>query len=671
MESSYDSNSLFIDQIRQHADALTDVLSNGRNGENGITDLMEACIRSTRMIAGSALIMGLGAWHRCWNALEELFVRYRRLEFGWDERIAQVVSEMIEKEELLVSAQGAGDIIDPASIVADEEVQALIEEIGILLEAEETVEVSRTQESKAAPAGIHPSVVDTRAPLAITRVSLEEAIGLLNKALSTAAWPGAAGNNGEIEKIHRNLRLIDFYARSMNEVLELQDGPMGDPIAVSLEPVRIVLEDYAGLLRMRHGRSITVSFDGTDNGIDAGLLFEVGRVLQYMMRDVFLRCDDAALNIRIEVTEKNGALWWKVRDDGNNFIKDSKVDRDEFLAFYPSLKQVKKTLEGFNSILWVEPDDDKQTRFVFTTRVNEYHKKFVVWGSGENCLGVLSPQYCSLLPAQDAAIESDSRGEHLVVDGRKVPLVNLQLVYPGAPEAGDKIAVIGSLEHNVAIYVDGEGRVVEGVWNSDAVSGRKGLPRGVAELDEGKVPIIEAGELLVRLLSTSGETVEDGISGGVAGDGTDLLPESQATFLEEASSPPDCNEKDEEVLVVEQSKAVVEAFETMFPDAKFNMTIVERVEDALDFIRGRSPRLIISEFRMPTLAAQKIKNALQKEGKNIPIVVTTSHTGANADLLVKKLGVADYLSKPLQADMVSAKIEHFLKGEIIASGSNK
>lgn len=707
MESGIDSTSLFIDQIRQHANALTDVLCDGRNGEQEADDLMEKCIRSTRMLAGSTLIMGLGVWHQCLNAFEQLLSRYRDVPLAWDEKIAQVVSEMIEKEELLFSAQDAGGIVDLGCIVTNEEIQALVEEINVLLDAEpaagsrnevasrDSGHKARSQhqedtpadsadplallketpvvtpenlERSAAATGTNTSVVDTQSPLAITRVSLERAVASLNKALSRSGWVGGAVDNVKIHDIHRNLCLIDFYARSMNEIIGLQEQQEDEAILTSLEPIQSALEDYVNFLCMGLGRKVTVDFRGMKHNIDASLLFDVGRVLQYMIRDVFLRCDDSELSIQIEVVEKNGALWWEVKDDGNSFIKDSKFDCDEFLAFYPSLKQVRKTLEGFNSILWVEPDDDRQTRFVFTTRVSENHKKFVIWGEGENCFGALSTQFCSVLSAEDVLLGSDSRGEHLIINDRKVPLIRLQLMYSDAPEAGDKIAIIGSLEHKVAIYVDGDGRVEEGIWHRDAVSKWKGLPRGVAELDEVKIPIIEANELLVRYMSTSGEAVEDGISGGVAGDGIDLLPESQATFLEEASSPPERNEEEgEEVLVVEQSRAVIEAFESIVSEAKFNIKIVERVEDALDFIRNKSPRLIISEFRMPTLAAQKIKNALQKEGKNVPIVVTTSHTGANADLLVRKLGVADYLSKPLRPEMVAEKVDQYLNAERISS----
>jgi CheY-like chemotaxis protein len=681
MGSNIDSTSLYIDQVRQHGNTLTEALSNGRNGEHGNPDLMEKCIRSTQMMAGSSLIVELNLWHQCFNVFEDLLSRYRDLSLEWDEKIAQVVSEMIEKEDLLISAHETGDIADLGCVVSAEEIQALSEEINVLLSAEtapsphqETVpsdfetETIEPSVQPSAAAGINPSVIDTQSPLAITRVSLDREVGSLNTALSNAGWKGNGLINANIQDIHRNLSLIDFYAHAMNEILDLHEKLNEEPIMATLEPIQSALEDYADILSIGHGRRVTVEFTGSEKKIGTDLLFDVGRVLQYLMRDVSMRCDDPDLHIEVEVVEKNGALWWEMKDDGNNFIKDSKFDHDEFLAFYPSLKQVRKTLEGLNSILWVEPEDSRQARFVFTTRVNIDHNKFVVWGEGDNRYGVLSTQYCSIQSADDVSIESDSRGEHLVYNDRKVPLLRLQLLYSDAPEAGDKIVILGSLEHKVAIYVDGEGCIEEGIWMKDAVSRWKGLPRGVAELDESRIPIIEASELLVRYLSTSGDAIEDGISGGVAGDGTDLLPESQATFTEDASSPPDENTgKGVEVLVVEQSKAVIEAFESMITDAKFNMKIVERVEDALDIIRDRSPHLIISEFRMPTLAAQKIKNALLDEGKNIPIVVTTSHAGANAELLVKKLGVADYLSKPLKADMVSAKVDQYINGKGICS----
>jgi CheY-like chemotaxis protein len=62
--------------------------------------------------------------------------------------------------------------------------------------------------------------------------------------------------------------------------------------------------------------------------------------------------------------------------------------------------------------------------------------------------------------------------------------------------------------------------------------------------------------------------------------------------------------------------------------------------------------VIISEFRIPTMAAKKIVDRLRDAGRDIPVLVTTSQSGKTADLLVEKLGASGYLSKPLSAAQV-------------------
>ncbi|MFH1754940.1 MAG: response regulator [Candidatus Latescibacterota bacterium] len=657
MGSRLDSTSLFMDQVRQHEEALNEALSSGHPGSDQVGVLMEKCIRCTRMLAGSVLIMGLDGWHECLNALERLFARYRDCSLQWDEKIAQVVSEIIEKEELLLSAHEDDGSVDLVLLVPAEEMQALTEEINVVLDTEHPETTDQETTNKM----VNPTVAEAASPLAITQLALERAVGSLGKSLSGASWGSSGFFNGKFRDIHKSLCLVDFYARSMKEILALPERGQGTSALTILEPIQNALEDYASILCLGQGRKVTVVLTGADNELDTNLLFTVGKALQYLIRDIVLRCDDSELHIEVDVTENNGVLWWTLCDDGNNFIKDSKFDREEILAFYPSLKQVRKTMEELNSILWVEPEGSQQARFVFTTPIHKERKKFMVWGDKDNRFGVLSTQLCSVLSRESVPIESNSRGEYLLIDDHEVPLVGLQLVYSDAPEAGERIAVIGSLENKIAIYVNGNGSVEEGIWHMNAVSRWKGLPRGVAELDEVRIPVVEASDLIVRFLKTSGEPIEHGISGGVAGDGNDLLPESQATFTEDSSSPPELNDEEErEVLVIEQSKAVKEAFEALISDAKFNMQIVESVEEAIQVIRSGSVRLIISEFRMPTLAAQKIKTLLVEEGKDIPVIVTTAHSGDNADLLVQKLGVSGYLSKPLTADAVSSKVDQYL-----------
>ena len=70
----------------------------------------------------------------------------------------------------------------------------------------------------------------------------------------------------------------------------------------------------------------------------------------------------------------------------------------------------------------------------------------------------------------------------------------------------------------------------------------------------------------------------------------------------------------------------------------------------------------IRQFRLPSMAAKVLVERLRSEGKNIPVLVTTTHRGERAKLLVEKLGVAGYISKPLDADYVLQRVGGLLPG---------
>jgi len=64
------------------------------------------------------------------------------------------------------------------------------------------------------------------------------------------------------------------------------------------------------------------------------------------------------------------------------------------------------------------------------------------------------------------------------------------------------------------------------------------------------------------------------------------------------------------------------------------------------------------------MAAKKLVDKLKNEGWHIPVLVTTSQKGKTADLLVEKLGVNGYLSKPLEAEDVASRIQDILGARV-------
>jgi two-component system chemotaxis response regulator CheY len=112
--------------------------------------------------------------------------------------------------------------------------------------------------------------------------------------------------------------------------------------------------------------------------------------------------------------------------------------------------------------------------------------------------------------------------------------------------------------------------------------------------------------------------------------------------------------------VIEQSESTRSALTDILARQRVRASFAGDVEEAISLIGTRQPRVIISEFRIPTMAAKKIVDRLRAEGRNIPVLVTTSQSGKTADLLVEKLGASGYLSKPLSAAQVASQLSGFL-----------
>jgi DNA-binding NtrC family response regulator len=115
-----------------------------------------------------------------------------------------------------------------------------------------------------------------------------------------------------------------------------------------------------------------------------------------------------------------------------------------------------------------------------------------------------------------------------------------------------------------------------------------------------------------------------------------------------------------EVLVIEQSETTRTTLHDILSRQRIRARYASDVEEALSLITSQPPRVIISEFRIPTMAAKKIVDRLRETGQEIPVIVTTSQSGKTADLLVEKLGAAGYLSKPLSATQVTSNLSSYL-----------
>lgn len=284
-------------------------------------------------------------------------------------------------------------------------------------------------------------------------------------------------------------------------------------------------------------------------------------------------------------------------------------------------------------------------------------------------------QLCQVVPSGSTAHSADSYGEYLDLDGSRVPLVRLDDLFGGAPSDGDMIAVVGTVEKRVAFYVPDCGERATGRPDNESVSIWKGPAQHVVRLGERRVPLLDADDVLTAYLSVTGSVPSGGNSGGAAGDDLDGV-QSQATapVPGAAASPGSVGrphgaaaEGPVDVVVVEQSESLREELAGILTQGNVRAAFTTGVDEAMNLIRERAPRLVISEFRMPSMAARQLVDRMHEAGTHVPVLVTTSQSGKTADLLVEKLGVSGYLSKPLNGADVVERVEVFLEQDVPAS----
>jgi len=482
--------------------------------------------------------------------------------------------------------------------------------------------------------------------------------------VASGEWQTRTSDASVVEALRRALGTIEFYAQAMDRMVASVEENVAAP-KCDLMPIETALGDFASELVRETGRELEIRVVADGLEIEPALMPAAYWILHAMVADVFERCDEPKIEIDNEINDKNGALHCHVRDNGENFLSDSRLDHEDQVAFYPGLRHVVRTLKEHHGTLSVEPGGGREARFAFTLPSTTVSEPLLVWERAGHTFAARSAQVVDVVSASANLRRAGSYGEHLMIDGRRVPLLKLDLLFPDAPSGNSHIVVLGALEKHVAFYAPSEGVPKLGVVLGDSIPVWRGIPHDVVRIDGRRVPLMDADDILRGYLSITGTLNSEASASApseprrseqvrydVDEDGTE--PAADAAIEVEARGG------DPEVLVIEQSESTRNALTDILARQRIRASFAGDVEEALGLIRSGSPRVIISEFRIPTMAAKKIVDSLREQGRAIPVLVMTSQSGKTADLLVEKLGASGYLSKPLSATQVASQLSTFL-----------
>jgi CheY-like chemotaxis protein len=647
-----DSRSLFARQVRSQCETLCELLACTAGGLIPESTL-ERCKVSIRMLANTMVVVDLHDWTKLLGSVDALLNVIGERRLPWDERLAQLIFELIEKEELLASCHEKDGEEGGRNAISVQEVEALIAEIDALREECELAEPVALASAETTARGERMGRVAAELGAACERVLAS---------IATEQWQSRGVDPAEVEQLRRSLGTIEFYAQAMDRIVASVEEDVVAP-KCDIVPIETALGDFASELVAGGSRELEIRVHADGLEMEPALMPDAYWILHAMVADVFERCDEAKIEIDIHMEDHNGAIHCRLHDNGENFLSDSRLDHEDQLAFYPGLRHIVRMIKEHHGTLSVEPGGGKESRFAFTLPSTTVAEPLLVWERAGHTFAARAAQVLDVVAASGNLKKAGSYGEHIMIDGRRVPLLKLDLLFPDAPPGNSHIVVLGALEKHVAFYAPNTGSPKLGFVLGDSIPVWRGIPHEVVRVDGRRVPLMDAEDILRGYLSITGTLSNDTMAASVAAEPraerVTTISRDDDTSVEAAADEP-AESSAPEVLVIEQSESTRNALTDILARQRIRASFAGDVEEALGLIRSREPRVIISEFRIPTMAAKKIVDSLREQGRSIPVLVTTSQSGKTADLLVEKLGASGYLSKPLSAAQVASQLSTFL-----------
>jgi len=131
-----------------------------------------------------------------------------------------------------------------------------------------------------------------------------------------------------------------------------------------------------------------------------------------------------------------------------------------------------------------------------------------------------------------------------------------------------------------------------------------------------------------------------------------------------------------DILMVEDEKELANLLKIYIERAGYTIQLVTSGEQALDFLQSNTVKMILLDITLSNLDGFAVCREVRRIN-NIPILIVSARVGKEDQLNGFRLGADDYLEKPIDPDLLVAKIKSLFtriygvhtKKEILYSGS--
>jgi len=121
------------------------------------------------------------------------------------------------------------------------------------------------------------------------------------------------------------------------------------------------------------------------------------------------------------------------------------------------------------------------------------------------------------------------------------------------------------------------------------------------------------------------------------------------------------NSNSETILVVDDNRQIADFLSCeLLPSLGYTTLVAKDGKTALELLKSYPIALMLLDMQLPDLTGLDILRQLAVEGRRVPAILVTAHGSEQIAADAFRLGVQDYLPKPLEADSLNAAISRAL-----------
>ncbi len=115
------------------------------------------------------------------------------------------------------------------------------------------------------------------------------------------------------------------------------------------------------------------------------------------------------------------------------------------------------------------------------------------------------------------------------------------------------------------------------------------------------------------------------------------------------------------ILCVDDTPTELLLLQKILEQAGYEVDVAAHVPEALQRLESGTYDLIISDYRMPKISGLELLNIIQREGYDVPLIMSTAYGTIEDAVASIRAGAIDYITKPIRDDQIELAVTQALE----------